>query len=307
MMPKDTNGVELEVGDRVLDEIFGTGTVVGMVPLTKGVGLNVLVRWDSGHEAAKGGRSSEHMKKISTTPTASTPRRQKTCASAPSCTPPSRQSPRLQEMRQGGRSGEKSTATAVVLDRVQSQEASFMVNFFGRETIRPAVRATATVLKPSAAASSTTSTSKKRRATEDLQLPDLAPHERVRVQKLKTNYKRQVIETGDDGASEVSDDAPDGEDAAKKKPRSERGPNKAGRITKQSHVALAKRLRDFPDQALKISAGELCFACSESISSYATVLSYSQASSFAVAALKRSQIFDHPFAFTSIPLSTKLH
>lgn len=62
-MPKDANGVELAVGDRVIDEIYGPGTVFGTIALEKGVGLNVLVKWDSGHKQ-RGGRSSEHMKKI---------------------------------------------------------------------------------------------------------------------------------------------------------------------------------------------------------------------------------------------------
>lgn len=48
-MPVDADSTELKVGDRVVDDIFGEGTVLGMVPLKRGVGLNVDVRWDSGH------------------------------------------------------------------------------------------------------------------------------------------------------------------------------------------------------------------------------------------------------------------
>ena len=41
----DTDGVELHIGDRVRDEMFGLGTVKGNVACVGG-GCNLLVDWD---------------------------------------------------------------------------------------------------------------------------------------------------------------------------------------------------------------------------------------------------------------------
>lgn len=53
----------------------------------------------------------------------------------------------------------------------------------------------------------------------------------------------------------------------RKAPEGPRGRAKAGRTTKETSVSLKKRLEEFPDEGLVISAGELfCGPCKESIS-----------------------------------------
>lgn len=292
-MPKDANGVELEVGDRVMDELFGTGTIVGMVPLIKGTGLNVLVQWDSGREPGRGGRSSEHMRRVATVPTvASTPHKRLRRASieaSPSSPSQCRHSPRLQELRDlPGAGGTTGKVAAVVIDRVRHQEASFMVNFFGRvpnktAVMREPIKGLNSCAGPSAASSSTT------KAAE----PELAAHEKVRAKKRKTTYKRKRDEEEKVASTNISDEEAETSPVMANVAVRERGPNKAGRITKQSHVSLAKRLKDFPDQALKISAGDLSLVRSRRVHMcwyFCSLCFYSQVNFFVLAARKRFQI-----------------
>lgn len=167
--------------------------------------------------------------------------------------------------------GSNSHATGVVLDRIRSQEASFMVNFFGR--------APQHTLKTKAAASASNSKSiagtgqqkKKASVVDGSSMPELASLERVRAPKMKYTGKKRMHSDGDaesDSSNEVEAGGVRASDpTSEKKARRERGPNKAGRTSKQTHVSLMKRLKDFPGQCLKVSAG-VC-----AISSYTRRLS----------------------------------
>lgn len=90
-------------------------------------------------------------------------------------------------------------------------------------------------------------------------MPELAAHERVRTQKLKSsaskNAQRQDVETLETERDEQGNKAP------KEHGRRERGPNKAGRLTKPSHVSMAKRLQEYPEHHLKVSGGERSCSC----------------------------------------------
>lgn len=260
-MPTDASGQELSVGDRVVDSIFGEGVILGTVPLKVGAGLNMLVKWDSGRTTEEGGRSSEHLTKLAPRPKASTPppRRTRRIISTTSTPSPSpcRKSPRLQELQafvDANCARAEEVVPAVSVNHVRSSEASFMVNFFGRTTVKHGAGAassmSSTAQTSSAVGASSTSKSAGKRPVGTVLaevLPELAPHERARVvrQKKKRDEPEEQLEEPDAGAASV----------AESKVRRERGPNKAGRMTKQSHVLMSKRLKEFPDQALKVSAG----------------------------------------------------
>lgn len=259
-MPKDANGVVLAVGDRVVDDIFGEGTVLGTCNLKKGAGLNVRVRWDNMGEGEEheGGRSSEHLTKLSLARKVSTPTtRKKRLISAssaePSPSPTPRQSPRLKQLAKDRvdsveARGNPTTSAVLIGNRIHGQEANFMVNFFGRAAHttavpKPNVNLPTGHQKKSAASTSTA--------------PLLAGFERVRAPKMKTKSGKRPVSTADledSEGDERKDDEREGE-PPQKKAKHERGPNKAGRISKQTTVSLMQRLKEFPGQGLKVSAG----------------------------------------------------
>ena len=59
----DSSGVELYVGDRVRDVLFGLGTITGTAAVAGG-GTSARIRWDTTPEAGQdGGRSGTYLTK----------------------------------------------------------------------------------------------------------------------------------------------------------------------------------------------------------------------------------------------------